>query len=200
MLNAGMAIPTLTGPVLGAAPSFAHEAAALQPLVRAVIASLLHEGRDHPDVLDCTNEVMRRALESSSRCDPSQGVRPWLLGIARHVAIDCVRQRRREALRRPSEPSHDDGELHNRSVEQLADPSPSADDLMLRAERETLVREAIGRLSEGQRQAMLLFHVEGLGYQQIAARLEVPLGTVATWIARGRRSIAEALAQEVKRS
>jgi RNA polymerase sigma-70 factor (ECF subfamily) len=42
---------------------------------------------------------------------------------------------------------------------------------------------------------MLLFHVEGEGYQQIAERLGVPIGTVATWLSRGRRSLAEALGE-----
>jgi RNA polymerase sigma-70 factor (ECF subfamily) len=48
-------------------------------------------------------------------------------------------------------------------------------------------------LPKGQRDALLLFHGEGLGYQEISTRLGVPLGTVATWITRGRQSMAAAL-------
>jgi RNA polymerase sigma-70 factor (ECF subfamily) len=43
-----------------------------------------------------------------------------------------------------------------------------------------------------------MFHVEGEGYQQIADRLGVPIGTVATWLSRGRRSLADALAGMVE--
>lgn len=42
---------------------------------------------------------------------------------------------------------------------------------------------------------MLLFHVEGEAYQSISERLGVPIGTVATWLSRGRRALAEALAE-----
>ena len=45
--------------------------------------------------------------------------------------------------------------------------------------------------------ALVLFHVDGLGYQEIAARLDVPLGTVATWVTRARRALAEALEDDV---
>ena len=40
----------------------------------------------------------------------------------------------------------------------------------------------------------MMFHLEGLEYQEIAARLEVPLGTIATWVSRGRRAMATTLA------
>jgi RNA polymerase sigma-70 factor (ECF subfamily) len=42
---------------------------------------------------------------------------------------------------------------------------------------------------------MLLFHVEGVAYQEISERLGVPIGTIATWLSRGRRSLADALAE-----
>ncbi len=109
--------------------SFGEDAAAHIPIIRAVIASVLHERRDHPDVEDCVHDVVRRALEGRARLRPNEALRPWLLGIATH----------------------------------------------------------------GQRKAMLMFHLEGLGYQDIAEQLEVPLGTVATWISRGRRTIATEL-------
>ena len=38
-----------------------------------------------------------------------------------------------------------------------------------------------------------MFHMEGLQYQEIAARLGVPLGTVATWVMRARKSVAAAV-------
>jgi RNA polymerase sigma-70 factor (ECF subfamily) len=41
----------------------------------------------------------------------------------------------------------------------------------------------------------MMFHMEGLEYQEIAERLEVPLGTVATWVSRGRKAMATTLAE-----
>jgi DNA-directed RNA polymerase specialized sigma24 family protein len=48
-------------------------------------------------------------------------------------------------------------------------------------------------LPEGQRKALTMFHVDGYGYEEIAGKLDVPLGTVATWVSRGRRAMAAAL-------
>jgi len=40
------------------------------------------------------------------------------------------------------------------------------------------------------------FHLDGRSYQEIAAELNVPLGTVATWVTRGRKALAERLGAE----
>ena len=41
--------------------------------------------------------------------------------------------------------------------------------------------------------ALVKFHVEGKSYQVIAEEMNVPLGTVATWVTRGRKSVVERL-------
>ena len=61
------------------------------------------------------------------------------------------------------------------------------------AQRAQMVSEALGGMSEAQRRAMILFHVEGQNYQRIAEQLGVPMGTVATWLARGRKLLAGAV-------
>ena len=61
------------------------------------------------------------------------------------------------------------------------------------------LRRAMEGLAEGPKGALLLLHGEGLGYQAIAERMGVPLGTVATWIARGRKVLAEELSEERER-
>ncbi|HRG97235.1 MAG TPA: sigma factor-like helix-turn-helix DNA-binding protein, partial [Polyangiaceae bacterium] len=78
----------------------------------------------------------------------------------------------------------------------LADPGVLADDALVAAQREAQVARALGRLPEGPRRALELFHAEGLGYAAIAERLGVPLGTVATWVTRGRRAVAELVARD----
>jgi RNA polymerase sigma-70 factor (ECF subfamily) len=113
-----------------------------------------------------------------------------VLGIARHVAIDARRRQRRERV--IDEPEGDESES---MVNRLADPAPPPDERAAGAERARRVAMALSGLPAQQREAMLLFHVEGEGYQQIAERLGVPIGTVATWLSRGRRSLAEVLGE-----
>ena len=118
----------------------------------------------------------------------------WVLGIARHVATDQLRTQGRELRRRasPGEAAGEEGSV----LERLLDPDPGAEEQMASEEQRARVRRAVDGLADNPRQAILLFHVEGLGYQQISERLGVPLGTVATWVTRSRKALAEALEEE----
>ena len=181
-------------------PAFAREAAALRPVVRAVVASMLRERVEHADVEDCTHEALRRAFEGRARLRDGEAVRPWVIGIARHVALDTLRARKRARLRDGNGGSADDtGDDLPAAVERLADPSDDPFERVSKARRDALVRDAIDALPSGQRKALTMFHLEGLGYQEIAERLEVPLGTVATWVLRGRKAIAEVFEGEAAR-
>jgi RNA polymerase sigma-70 factor (ECF subfamily) len=175
--------------------AFAREAAALRPLVRAVVANIMREPPSHPDVEDCTNETLKRAIEGSERLREGEAVRPWVVGIARHVALDALRGRKR-ARARGDGGGHDtseDGDVLAPLVERLPDPADDPFERVAKARRDATVREAIESLPDGQRKALTMFHLEGLGYQEIASRLDVPLGTVATWVMRGRKAIASAV-------
>jgi RNA polymerase sigma-70 factor (ECF subfamily) len=172
------------------APSLRQQAAELRPLVRAVVACVLREPPDHADVEDCTSEAMRRALEEKS--DVRGPVRPWVLGIARHVALDTLRARQKQRARNVDVPTEAPSSA-NMIMDRLIDPAAGADEQMEIAERAARVRRVLLRLPEGPRNALQLFHMDGLTYQEVAARLDVPLGTVATWVTRGRKAMAEAL-------
>ena len=173
--------------------AFPREAAALRPLVRAVVASIIREPVDHPDVEDCTNETLRRALEGHERLREGEAVRPWVVGIARHVALDALRARKRARARDAGNGTDEEGDMLAPLVERLPDPADDPFERVAKARRDATVRTAIESLPDGQRKALTMFHLEGLGYQEIAVRLEVPLGTVATWVMRGRKAVATAV-------
>jgi RNA polymerase sigma-70 factor (ECF subfamily) len=172
-----------------------HQTAALRPVVRAVIAAVLGERATHPDVEDCTHEALRRAIEGRGRLRAGEPLRPWVLGIARHVALDLRRARKRARGREATGFANEDGAIDN-PLDRVADAGPAPDERAETNERARRIREALDALSEGQRKAMMMFHTEGRGYQEIAAELGVPMGTVATWLSRGRRTIAEALGEQ----
>jgi RNA polymerase sigma factor (sigma-70 family) len=172
-------------------PGLAAEIATAMPAVRIVIAAVLTVGRDHADVEDAASETMRRAVEGRCRLRAGEPVRPWLIGIARHVALDARRTRSR-AIRRAVGSS----DAEPATTDQLPSIRPDPFEQLASARRDARVREAVARLPDGSRQALTLFHLEGLGYDEIAARLAVPMGTVATWISRGRRTLQGTLAEE----
>ena len=111
-------------------------------------------------------------------------VRPWLLGIATNLVHGHVRteQRRYRALARaaaePAVPAPDPGE--------------SADRLTAQALRGPLAA-ALAGLKARDRDVLLLFAWGQLGYEEIAAVLDVPVGTVRSRLNRARRQTRAAL-------
>jgi len=170
----------------GAPP--ADETAALRGVVRAVAAAVLRLKPDHPDVEDCASETLRRAIEGEGRLREGEPRRPWVIGIARHVALDMLRAKKRTRL-------GDDlgGDESSSWAERVPDSSPGPDELLERAQGREQVQRVIAGLPETMQAALVKFHVEGKSYQRIAEEMKVPLGTVATWVARGRKSVADKL-------
>jgi RNA polymerase sigma-70 factor (ECF subfamily) len=172
--------------------AFAAATAELRPHVRAVVAAVMGLGREHPDVDDCSHEALKRAIEGRDRLRPGEPLRPWLTGIARHVALDSLRARKRQRDRTASPQAGEDGTALD-PLDRIADAAPDAFQRLADARRRDAVARAMSALPEGQRKALTMFHMEGLQYQEIAVRLGVPLGTVATWVMRARKSVAAAV-------
>ncbi len=179
------------------APShvLSQEVAALRPVVRAVIACVLGETKGHPDVEDGTSETLRRALEGQARLREG--------GAAAVAPRDRAPRGARRAEAAQARPALLERHAGRRgeieaAVDRLIDPGPAPDERAASTQRARQIAGAMAGLSDSQREAMMLFHVEGQDYKQIAERLGVPMGTVATWLARGRRALADALGETVK--
>lgn len=175
-------------------PISPEETAALRQVVVAVVACVLGERRDHPDVEDCTHEALSRALAGRSRLREGEPFRPWVIGIARHVALDALRGRKRARRNEAREPARTE-ESAPMWLDWVPDPTPGPEERTASAERAVRLDKALSTFPEEQRRALVMFHVDGVGYHDIAKRLGVPLGTVATWLARGRRLLAESVGE-----
>lgn len=98
----------------------------------------------------------------------------WLMAIARHRAIELLRQRRRRAAEINAEPLEEEA-LH------IPDPQPSQSvDHLAHA-----IQECLRRLSADQSRAIELAFFNGLSHEELATRLRTPLGTVKSWVRRG---------------
>ena len=75
--------------------------AAIRPVIRAVVARTTHLPLSHPDVDEAVAETLRRVVEGADRVRPGEPIGPWAAGVARHVALDYLRARRRERSRLP---------------------------------------------------------------------------------------------------
>lgn len=121
---------------------------------------------------DLAQETFVRAFVHFDRFDPERPLLPWLLAIARRLCLDLLRRER----------------LMPTAMELPAsiDPAPGPERQAALNEELSRLERALAGLDEGPREAILLFHLEGLSYRDIAAALEVPIGTVMTWLHRGR--------------
>lgn len=170
--------------------TFSREAAELRPLLKAVAASVLHVGPEHPDVDDAVSETMRRAIEGRTRLRPGEPLRAWIVGIVKHVALDAARSRTRALKRQaPEAPADSTRDVSDR----VPDSKPSPFERTARTQELARLDVALGALPDKQREAVVLFFLEGLSYVEIGKRLGVPMGTVATWILRGRKALAASL-------
>ncbi|MHB8418759.1 MAG: RNA polymerase sigma factor [Myxococcales bacterium] len=153
---------------------------------RAVYALCLRWLGQPEEARDAAQEAFVRAFESRRSYDSALAFRPWLLRIARNHCLDL----RRRARIRPEAPGLDaEADAPDRAA--LA-----ADEGIERAQGQARLRAALARLPAEQREALVLFHQDELSYREIAAVLDVPLGTVMTWLHRARRRLRDELGGE----
>lgn len=142
-------------------------------------------GRDEADEL--AGDVFRIAFEQRARFRPlHESALPWLYGLATNVLLKRWRTQTRHlrALAR-LEAERSDGYLE----------SDDADDrVAARAERARLL-EALAALAKGDRDVVILIAWEELSYQEVAAALEIPTGTVRSRLSRARGTLRERLAE-----
>jgi len=147
-----------------------------------VARRLGHDGAD-----DLAGEVFRVAFERRQDFDPAaSSARPWLYGIAANLMRTRLRseQRRIRAMQRSlaahrAPESNDD---YERSGERLDAATTSL-----------VVAAALLALPERDREALVLFAVEGLTYAEVGEALDLPIGTVRSRISRARSRLRELL-------
>lgn len=132
---------------------------------------------------DLAQDTFVRMLRYADRYDPKYPMRTWLLTIARRLTINHARRRKRETLA--------DQWDHNAS----GDTGP-VDRVARHDELAALRRHlsaAMADLSDVQKQAVLLFHQQGLSVQEVAEVMELPTGTVKSHLHRGRAAMRKVL-------
>lgn len=136
---------------------------------------------DPADADGLLGEVFRIAFERRATFDQARNTaRPWLYGIATNVV---AKHRRSEGRRLRATAA-----LASRQAPQ-DDPGDRAAAAVDARRRWPQVVEAIEQLPDGERAALLLFAWEELGYDEIAAALGVPVGTVRSRLNRARRRL-----------
>jgi RNA polymerase sigma-70 factor (ECF subfamily) len=152
----------------------------------AVYRFALHMSGDAAVSEDVTQEVFMALLQSGGRFDPARGaLLSFLYGIARNLL------RRRLEKKRP--------EGSDALALELAADDDVLDDLTRRESIEA-VRSAVLSLPAPYREAVVLCDLENASYEDAAAALECPVGTVRSRLSRGRAMLGQKLAVKTARS
>jgi len=153
---------------------------------RSVFNLILRIVRDSAVAEELAQDAFVKAFGRLRTYDPQFKFRSWLLRIAHNTAIDHLRRRQVEtvALGEPDGPGGDIGRV-------LADPSAEPPDRRL--ERAALARaldRTLDSLRPEYRQVIVLRYQEELSYEEIAEILELPIGTVKSFLHRARAEMA----------
>jgi RNA polymerase sigma factor (sigma-70 family) len=134
---------------------------------------------------ELTADVFLAAFEGRSRYDPLRSsARPWLFGIATHLIARRYRSAERQSR------AYD----RARTTDQLAIDHFAEVDARVDATRDANgLAGVVDALNDDDRDVLLLFAWEGLGYDEIASALDIPVGTVKSRLHRARCIVREHL-------
>ena len=149
-----------------------RHAAAARRLARTVL-------QNAEDADDAAQDGFLLAWRHIDRYDPGRPFAPWLMRIVMNAAADLRRKRR---VRRTEQ-------IPVSTTAPGPSPETETDRTLFRAQ----LREALARLPERQRTAVVLFDAEGYSHADIATVLGIPEGTVRSDVFHARRALRSAL-------
>ena len=174
----------------------AGEAEAFRALVvrhqRRVYAVALGIVKDRDLAWDVSQEAFVRVHAHLAEFKGESSFSTWVLRIGSHLAIDALRKERSSSKEDIDEVR--DVDLASGGEGILAtglgnDPQQN----LLRRELATQMTQALAQLPEKHRIILVLREVEGLSYEELSERLEIPKGTVMSRLFRGRRLLRKSL-------
>lgn len=156
---------------------------------RPVFSLVFRMVRNREQAEDLSQETFIKVLNAIQSYRPEYKFSSWVFKIANNAAIDFLRKRELDTLSLEGSPHADTPELIEATALQLSERGESQLDEVENRELGGTIEDAIGQLRSEYRACILLRHVEGRTYEEIAEILNLPLGTVKTYIHRARNEL-----------
>lgn len=157
-----------------------------------VYSLCLRMAGDRHEAEDLAQEAFLKAWQGLASFQGESKFSTWLFRLAANLCIDAQRKRER---RRGVEPAVSLDDPDN-SWREPSDPRQDPQRQLERTERSRALDRALTRLSDDQRQIVVLRELAGLSYQEISQRLGLDLGTVKSRLARGRLALRKILLED----
>ena len=160
---------------------------------RPVFSLVFRMVRDRETAEDLAQDAFVKVLNHIDKYSPEFKFSSWLFKIANNVAIDHLRRRRLDTISMDGSPHASTASEVEATTLNLESEQESALDELEAKELGSAIEQAIATLRPEYRACIMLRHVEGRSYEEIAATLDLPLGTVKTYIHRARHELRKAL-------
>jgi len=145
-----------------------------------VYSIILRMTNNRDEVGDLAQEVFIKVYKNLHRYYPDFKFSTWIIRITTNHVIDYRRRKQQETV--PLE-----------SVEYEMDAGDSPEESYIKEERKAALKKMVNDLPDMYKIPIVLYHSEGLSYQEIAEVIEEPLSKVKNRIFRGRRMLKESL-------
>jgi RNA polymerase sigma-70 factor (ECF subfamily) len=149
-------------------------------LYQPIFRYLLCRSASPVDAEDIIQETFLRLYKHLNAGGREDNIRGWVFRVAHNISINELKRRKQLFSNAPEE-------LPEFEIS-YADPSPGAEEVLLRREKLSRVHAAISTLSEQQKQCLYL-RAEGFRYREIAEILEVTISTVAESLRRAIKKL-----------
>ena len=160
---------------------------------RPVYSLIFRMVRDATAAEDLAQDAFIKVLNHIDKYRPEFKFSSWLFKIANNIAIDHLRRRHLDTISMDGSPNATSASDVEATSVELADQGENALDELTAKELGSAIERAIASLRPEYRNCIMLRHVEGRSYEEIAATLDLPLGTVKTYIHRARHQLRDAL-------
>jgi RNA polymerase sigma-70 factor (ECF subfamily) len=161
---------------------------------RPVFSLIYRMVRDRTLAEDLAQEAFIRAFNAIGTYKTSYKFSNWILKIANNHTIDHLRKRKLDTVSIDGSPHARSQEEVERSRVVIESRAETPEEFVEHRELGSQIEAAIGELREEYRTVIVLRHVEGYAYDEIAEVMDLPLGTVKTYLHRARGELRKSLA------
>jgi len=144
------------------------------------------------DAEDITQEAFTKAFSSLESFDARFAFSTWLFRIATNCSIDFLRRQKMRTLSLHTTIHHEDGAEH---VMEIRDHGLVPDEVYFKQQRKEYMQMAVSQLPERYQSLVQLRYFQEMSYEEVAAQMQIPIGTVKAQLHRARELLNDALKQ-----
>lgn len=159
-----------------------------QKYEKSIYRICYHYTVSREDALDLLQEVYIKLYKSIDRFNENQPVLPWIKRITVNTCLNFLRKRREKTVSLNASTDTEDC-----SVEDLIASSVNVEDEVSCMDTKRILEGMIRDLPEEMKMAVVLRHMEDMSYDDIARTMACPVGTVKSFLFRGRNILKDKL-------